>query len=72
MARAAGAKIGGSPEARGEYEVADAFDAALAALEYDDIDDQNVMLPREPLGAEKPIVPRTRPLGERALVLNKT
>ncbi len=65
MVRAAEAKVSGSPAAHGAYEVADAFDAAVAALEHDDVDDRSVMLPREPLSAEKPslrpIVPRTEP-----------
>lgn len=64
MARAAEAKITCAPSSYTDYEVADAFQAAIATLDYDDLDEQHALLEREKLAAEKPIKitqPRTKP-----------
>jgi len=51
MAGAASLNIARSPQAQAEYAVADAFQAALAALEFDDVDEHHGALPAEPLQA---------------------
>lgn len=51
MARAASLNIARSPQAHAEYAMADAFQAALVALEFDDVDEHLAPLPVEPLQA---------------------
>jgi hypothetical protein len=55
MALAAAAKIGNEPAAYAAFEMADAFIAAVDALDYDDLDDDNPT--REALIADAPLKP---------------
>lgn len=59
MAQVARAKLGNSGAAFAEYQIADAFSAAVDALDHEDVDEHNEVLKRERLAADQEPIPGT-------------